>query len=536
MLAKVYSAGLLGMNACLFSVQVDESNGLPHSLTVGNLAPSVREGLDRARIALKNNGITLPPKRITVNIQPADLRKSGTSFDFAILVGMLLSLYRVEDYPYWNYAFIGELGLDGEIKHIPGVLPMTMAMKEAGVEGVFVGMEDVKEAKHCKGLKVIPLASVSDFFSILEPFVKDRSFQKREKSCLEKRGKDGTRPQKIVVGSAGKSTGEEQRKGVPDFLDICGQEAGIRACFIAASGMHALLFVGPAGAGKSMLAKRLAGILPPLTEEEKVEVSTVYSIAGALKKEEGLIQERPFRAPHSAISQATLLGGMHSGNLIPGELALATKGVLFLDELPLFKRETIESLRAPLEEKTVVLSRLQQVFSYKVDCILVAAMNPCPCGFFPDRNRCHCTPGQIRAYQRGVSKPILDRMDIAMELPEVDVESVWGKKGTISSKELREKVILARERQEERFRGNDRIKWNSQMGIGEVRKYCALRPEEEAFMKTVFVKKGLSMRSYHKILKVARTIADVEEEEHILLAHLAEAVSYRVVEEKFYSY
>ena len=264
MLAKVYSAGLHGMNACLFSVQVDESNGLPHSLAVGNLSPSVREGLDRARIALKNNGIALPPKRITVNIQPADLRKSGTSFDFAILVGMLLSLYRVEEYPYWNYAFIGELGLDGEIKHIPGVLPMTMAMKEAGVEGVFVGMEDLNEAKHCKGLKVIPLASVADFFRILEPFVKDNSFRKREKSCLEERRKGGKRPQSIVVGSAGKSTGEEQQKEVPDFLDICGQEAGIRACLIAAAGMHALLFVGPAGAGKSMLAKRMAGILPPL--------------------------------------------------------------------------------------------------------------------------------------------------------------------------------------------------------------------------------------------------------------------------------
>ena len=540
MLANVYSSGLVGLNAYLFSVQVDACNGLPHTTMVGNVSPSVREAIDRAGIALKNNGMELLPKKVTINIQPADIRKNGTSFDFAILVGVLCAVEDLTDFPYGNYAFLGELGLDGEIKHIPGVLPMVLAMEEAGIEGVFVGKEDEKEARICEKIKVIAVSSVEDFLQILS----EKSLQYRER---RRRGRNGRRDdlrinmprsvtqrgsKKIVIGMQYSSQTEKNEK--TDFLDILGQEAGIRASLIAASGMHALLFSGPAGTGKSMLAKRIPGILPKLSKEEKLEVSKIYSIAGMLSSDEGMIEERPFRAPHSAISQNTLLGGMIRGNLVPGELALATKGVLFLDEFPLFKKETIEALRAPMEEKEVVLHRLQQSFSYKVDCILIVAMNPCPCGFYPDRNRCHCTPGQIRAYQRGLSKPILERIDLSVELPPVSLEKAMGKTGRISSSELQKKVEEARLIQKKRFFHEEHISFNSQMGPTEITKYCFLGQKEEEFMKKIFSLKNLSMRTYHKILKVARTIADLEGEKDIGIMHLSEAVSYRVVEEKLY--
>ena len=541
MLASVYSAGLIGLNAYLFSVQVDESNGLPRSLIVGNVSPSVREALDRAEIALKNNGVELPPKKITINIQPADIRKGGTSFDFAILVGMLLATQEPEDFPYANYAFLGELGLDGEIKHIPGVLPMVMAMKEAGIEGVFVGKEDEKEAKNCENIKVLALSSIEEFIRLLpEKSISKTSRLKTRKNKVERIdsgfGNQGENElkKKITIGLqiAGRK-GNTKGKDV-DFSDVVGQKAGIRACLIAASGKHALLFSGPAGAGKSMLAKRIPSILPKLNKEEKLEVSKIYSIAGNLSQEYGMIEERPFRAPHSAISQNTLLGGMVHGNLVPGELALATKGVLFLDELPLFKKETVEALRSPLEEGKVVLHRLQQVFSYDVDCLLVLAMNPCPCGFFPDRNRCNCSPGQVRTYQRGLSKPILERIDMSMELPPVSIEDAMGKDGELCSEDLRKSVEKAIKIQKERFKDEEKIEWNSQMGVAELEKYCCLGKEEGEFMKKIFAIKKLSMRTYHKILKVARTIADLDGEEQIGISHLSEAVSYRTMEDKLY--
>ena len=285
-----------------------------------------------------------------------------------------------------------------------------------------------------------------------------------------------------------------------------------------------------------MIAKRIPGILPKMTRKEKLDLSKIYSIASCLPSGEALIEKRPFRAPHSAVSQNTLLGGMVSGRLIPGELALAGKGVLFLDELPLFKKESIEALRGPMEEKKVSLHRLQQFFSYPVDCLFVAAMNPCPCGFFPDRNRCHCTPGQIRAYQRGISKPILERMDLCVSLPAISLEEALSREKGISSAVLRKQVERAQRMQEKRFLQEEELRWNGDMNVTAVKKYCVLSKEEEAYMENIFRIKNLSMRTYHKILKIARTIADLEEMEEMNINHLAEAVSYRGLEEELFSF
>ena len=431
--------------------------------------------------------------------------------------------------------------MDGEIKHIPGVLPMVMAMKEAGIEGVFVGKEDEKEAKNCENIKVLALSSIEEFIRLLpEKSISKTSRLKTRKNKVERIdsgfGNQGENvlKKKITIGLqiAGRK-GNTKGKDL-DFSEVVGQKAGIRACLIAASGKHALLFSGPAGAGKSMLAKRIPSILPKLNKEEKLEVSKIYSIAGNLSQEYGMIEERPFRAPHSAISQNTLLGGMVHGNLVPGELALATKGVLFLDELPLFKKETVEALRSPLEEGKVVLHRLQQIFSYDVDCLLVLAMNPCPCGFFPDRNRCNCSPGQVRTYQRGLSKPILERIDMSIELPPVSIEDAMGKDGELCSEDLRKSVEKTIKIQKARFKDEEKIEWNSQMGVAELEKYCCLGKEEGEFMKKIFAIKKLSMRTYHKILKVARTIADLDGEAQIGISHLSEAVSYRTLEDKLY--
>ena len=524
MLSKVYSAAIHGLNAYVVSVQVDESNGLPRSMTLGNVSASVKEAIERVSIALKNLGLELPPKKITINLQPADLRKNGSSFDLPIFMGTLLALYPSCDFPYENYGFLGELGLDGEIRPVSGVLPMVLALEEAGMEGVFVSKDNEREARNSERLKVISCSHITELLDICKiPYGKK-----------EKRKNIGAGPS-VGRNDESYANGNEEDQNL-DFQDVLGQSYGVRAALIAAAGHHALLFSGPAGTGKTMIAKRIPGILPKMSKQEKLELTKIYSIASCLPSEKGLIEKRPFRAPHSAVSQNTLLGGMSSGKLIPGELALAGKGVLFLDELPLFKKESIEALRGPMEEKRVTLHRLQQFFSYPVDCLFVAAMNPCPCGYFPDRNRCHCTPGQIRAYQRGISKPILERMDLCVSLPSITLQDALTKEKGISSAVLRKQVEKARKMQERRFFQEEKIRWNGDMNVRAVNKYCELGKEEAEYMENIFKLKNLSMRTYHKILKLARTIADLEEEEKINMNHLAEAVSYRGLEEVLFSF
>ncbi len=499
------------MDGYLVSVQVDESFGLPRSLIVGNVSASVREALDRCAVALKNGGMALPPRRLTINLQPADIRKDGTWFDLPILTGMLKAMGMAADFPLSDYGFFGEVGLDGQIRHVRGTLSLVACMKEAGYVGAVVPEEDVQEALVVEGMDIIGIKDVGELLDLLKSENAFRTFPRPSPERQEK-----------------------SEKYDYDFSEVRGQEYAVRAAMIAAAGNHDILLSGTAGSGKTMIAKRIPGIIPPLSREDDIEITKIYSVAGMLPKGSALYGRRPFRAPHHTITTAALLGGSSQGGIMPGELALAHKGVLFLDELPLFSRASIEALRQPLEDRKVLINRLQGSFSYPAECMLVAAMNPCPCGYYPDRNRCKCTPWQIRAYQRGISRPILERIDLCVEVSPPEFRDAVEARPSLSSAKIRERVIQARKRQASRFEKEADVRVNGRMGIREIEKFCPLSENELDFMKKIYTLKGLSMRTYHKILKVARTIADLEESENISIRHLSEAVSYRSLEDRLY--
>lgn len=511
MLAKINSAGLSGMDGFLVSVEVDESDGLPKSIIVGNVSASVREALDRCQVALRNAGINVPPKRLTINLAPADRRKDGTHFDLAIATGILKSIFLDNDFSLEDYGFVGELGLDGRIRHVNGILPIVTEMKKAGLKGAVVPKTDVQEALVVSGMDILGVEDLIDLCTIIasrESF----SGHPRETPMIQK---------------------SEELYDV-DFSDIHGQSFSVRAALIAASGGHNLLLSGVAGSGKTMIARRIPTILPELTREENIEITKVYSIAGLLPEGSALMNRRPFRTPHHTITTPSLVGGSSPSGVVPGEIALASKGVLFLDELPLFSKSSIEALRQPLEEKRVVINRLNGSFLYPADCMLVAAMNPCPCGYYPDRNKCHCTESQIRHYQRGISKPILERIDLCVEASPVSFEEATGSKASVSSAELRNKVQKARAIQKIRFENYSHLHVNADMGAKDIEKFCPLNQESKSFIGKIFELKSLSMRTYHKVLKVARTIADLDGAEDISISHLSEAVSYRGLEDHLY--
>jgi len=511
MLAKINSAGLSGMDGFLVTVEVDESDGLPKSIIVGNVSASVREALDRCQVALKNAGINIPPKRLTINLAPADRRKDGTHFDLAIAAGILKSIFLDNDFSLEDYGFVGELGLDGRIRHVNGILPIVTEMKKAGLKGAVVPKADIQEALVVSGMDILGVEDLIDLCTII---ASRESFyaHPREIPLIQK---------------------TEESYDV-DFSDVHGQSFSVRAALIAASGGHNLLLSGVAGSGKTMIARRIPTILPELTREENIEITKVYSIAGLLPEGSALMNRRPFRTPHHTITTPSLVGGSSSSGVVPGEIALASKGVLFLDELPLFSKSSIEALRQPLEEKKVVINRLNGSFLYPADCMLVAAMNPCPCGYYPDRNRCHCTESQIRHYQRGISKPILERIDLCVEASPVSFEEATSREASISSSELRNQVQKARAIQKIRFKNHNHLHVNADMGAKDIEHFCPLNDESRSFIGKIFELKSLSMRTYHKVLKVARTIADLEGSEDISISHLSEAVSYRGLEEHLY--
>ena len=507
MFSTVLSGALIGVSAYLVSAEVDIAQGLPCFSMVGSLGGEVKESRERVSVALKNAGFELPPKRITVNLSPADKRKDGTAFDLAIAIGILEALGYFEADASKDILFLGELGLDGEVKKVRGVLPIVREAAKRGIRQCIVPAVNAGEGAVIPGIRVRGAAHISEVFA----FLREREESMRE---LILPAKGGGREEKS----------SEEREKQLDFADVYGQEGAKRAAEIAAAGFHNLLMVGPPGAGKSMIAKRIPGIMPPLTLEESLEVTTVASVAGILEEGSGLVTKRPFCSPHHTISQPALVGG--SINPRPGVISLAHRGVLFLDELPEFQRASLDAMRQPLEERKVYVSRMGASVVFPSEFMLVCAMNPCPCGYYPDRNRCKCTESQIKRYMGKVSGPILDRIDLCVELQPVAISGLHMGSGEESSEAIRKRVLRARERQAERFQGSH-CRFNADIDVTNIGEFCALGAEEKAFAEKLYDSLQLSARAYHRIIKVARTIADLEGAERIGTEHLMEASFYR---------
>lgn len=507
MISRISTATLYGINGKTVDVEVDISYGLPAFNIVGLPETSVKESKERVRAAIKNAGFEFPSDRITVNLAPADVRKEGSSFDLPIAIGILAAMGAIKAEKLFDYFIAGELSLDGGIKAIRGVLPITMLAAQEGMKNIIVPCENGNEAAVVRDIRVY---GASHLLEIIH-FFKGDGILKEYKE--------------VDIGLGGSNVDETL-----DFSDIKGQAQAKRALEIAASGSHNILMIGPPGSGKTMLARRIPTILPPLTYEEAIETTKIHSIAGLLSADRYLVLEKPFRAPHHTISDAGLIGGGHVPK--PGEVSLANNGVLFLDEFPEFKRNVLDSLRQPLEDGFVTISRVTHSVTFPARFMLVAAMNPCPCGYWGDTRRaCSCSATQIRKYRSRVSGPLLDRIDIHIEVPPVTVRELSGEKDEEGSERIRERVLRARRIQEERFRGR-KIFSNSQMTTRMIKKFCPLTDAGNALMERAIEKFGLSPRAYHRLLKVARTIADLEEKEHIEEHHIAEAIQYRALDKR----
>lgn len=506
MFAKVKSQGLYGLNSFDVIVEADISSGLPRFDVVGLPDAAIKESRERVRASIKNCGLTFPISRITVNIAPADVKKEGAIYDLPILISILKASGQIKG-NIDNYSFIGELSLNGEIRAANGVLPMVIGAMESGVDAVFVPSQNAGEGAVIDGIDVLP---ASNILEILAHF-------------------DG---EKLIEPVKNTITDDEIISDSLDFADVKGQEEAKRALEIAAAGGHNVIMIGPPGTGKSMLAKRIGSILPEMTFEEKIETTKIYSVAGELPKNARLISRRPFRSPHHTVSAQGLTGGGSSPK--PGEISLAHNGVMFMDEFPEFDRRAKESLRQPLEDSKVTVTRASGTVTYPSNLMLVAAMNPCPCGYLGHPTRqCTCTDAARKRYRDKISGPLLDRIDIHIEVQPIDYDRLSGKEKGESSKTIRERVNRARAVQNKRFEGTD-ISCNAKMSPRATREYCILSEDAEKMLKNSFEAMGLSARAYDKILRIARTVADLDGSELIELPHIAEAIQYRSLDRKYW--
>ena len=508
MYSKVHSVGIKGVEGVPIFVEADVSEGLPGFSMVGYLSSEVKEAQDRVRTALKNSGFRLPARKITINLSPADIRKEGTAFDLPIAVAILTASGMIAPGALIDSVISGELGLDGQIKPVRGALSITLAAKKDGKRQCFLPRENVREGLVIEGIEIIGVDHLKDLTDLL-------NFPEKQRADCH--GNEWLKGQEEFYGA--------------DFSEIGGQLLLRRATEVAVAGMHNILYIGPAGTGKTMLAKRIPTIMPSLSLEEAVEISKIYSVCGLLSQERPLMTIRPFRSPHHTISPTALAGGGRIPK--PGEISLASGGVLFLDELPEFEKNTIEILRQPLEERKITVSRMFGAYEFPADFMMAAAMNPCACGFFPDRTRCRCSEQQVRKYLSRISKPLLDRIDICAESGAVTYEELQENKGGESSASIRARVEGARRIQKKRFEGQG-MHFNSSMKKAQIREFCSLGKKEQEFLKSVYENLGLSVRGYEKILKVSRTIADLEGCDIIKKDHLAEAVGLRSLEGKYW--
>ncbi|MGD1968304.1 MAG: YifB family Mg chelatase-like AAA ATPase [Desulfobacterales bacterium] len=502
MLAKVLSSAVLGIDAYPVEVEVDITSGLPTFTTVGLPEAAVKESKERVKSAVNNSGYRFPADRITVNLAPADIKKEGTGFDLPIALGILAATGIIPQDQLSRYLILGELSLDGRIKPVKGSLPMALAAKAAGYSAIIVPFENKGEAAVVKDIEVLAAKTLPEIVGFLRGFTRIRSEQ--------------TDINQLFANDS---------QNVVDYAEVMGQEHAKRALEIAAAGSHNLMMIGPPGSGKTMLAKRLPTILPPISFEEALETTKIFSVVGLLSKGQALVTTRPFRSPHHTISDAGLIGGGHIPR--PGEVSLAHNGVLFLDEMPEFKKHVLEVLRQPIEDLKVTISRARTTLTYPADFMLVAAMNPCPCGYLSDpKHECRCTHQQIHRYRSKISGPLLDRIDMHVEVPAVPYKDLMQDHAAEGSETIRRRVAAARKIQAKRL-ARTKIFCNAQMSSRHIKRHCQVDDTSCRLLETAIDKLGLSARAYNRILKIARTIADLEQAADIRSTHISEAIQYR---------